>query len=153
LAVAPGTADTEQSSETWRRLRKVERRTSTPARRSQTAATEAREKSSPTNDETPATETEAQPQSAPAPKAQTSVEETTQAEPAPPTEARTSLETVETSAVPPATTSADEFRTERLRDYVAAFVLAGLDKNVGAETEFFADRVQYYDQGTMDRGR
>jgi hypothetical protein len=38
-----------------------------------------------------------------------------------------------------------------LRDYVAAFVLAGLDKNVGAETEFFADRVKYYDSGTMDR--
>jgi len=30
-------------------------------------------------------------------------------------------------------------------------VLAGLDRNVGAETEFFADRVEYYDQGTMDR--
>jgi hypothetical protein len=41
--------------------------------------------------------------------------------------------------------------TDRLRDYVAAFVLAGLDRNVGAETEFFADRVQYYDQGIMDR--
>ena len=46
---------------------------------------------------------------------------------------------------------APEFSTERLRDYVAAFVLAGLDKNVAAETEFFADRVQYYDQGVMDR--
>ena len=34
---------------------------------------------------------------------------------------------------------------------MAAFVLAGLDKNVGAETEFFADRVEYYDQGVMDR--
>jgi hypothetical protein len=34
---------------------------------------------------------------------------------------------------------------------VAAFVLAGLDKNVGAEAEFFADRVDYYDQGVMDR--
>jgi hypothetical protein len=47
--------------------------------------------------------------------------------------------------------AAPEFSSERLRDYVAAFVLAGLDKNVGAETEFFADRVQYYDQGIMDR--
>jgi hypothetical protein len=52
---------------------------------------------------------------------------------------------------PPVTTSADEFSTERLRDYVAAFVLAGLDRNVGAETEFFADRVKYYDQGVLDR--
>ena len=34
---------------------------------------------------------------------------------------------------------------------MAAFVLAGLDKNVGAETEFFADRVDYYDSGAMDR--
>jgi len=38
-----------------------------------------------------------------------------------------------------------------VRDYVAAFVLAGLDKNVGAESEFFADRVEYYDSGAMDR--
>ena len=40
---------------------------------------------------------------------------------------------------------------ERLRDYVAAFVLAGLDRNTGAELEFFADRVNYYDEGTVDR--
>jgi hypothetical protein len=33
---------------------------------------------------------------------------------------------------------------ERLRDYVAAFVLAGLDPKVGAELEFFADRVNYF---------
>src|SRR5262245_58824663 len=152
LAVAPSTADAEQSSETWRRLRKAERRTSANARRSETAALEAREKSSPTDDETPATEIETQPQSAPAPKARTS-SATTEAEPSPPTEARTSSETVESASAPPATTSADEFSNERLRDYVAAFVLAGLDKNVGAETEFFADRVDYYDQGTMDRGK
>jgi len=54
-------------------------------------------------------------------------------------------------SAPPATASVDEFGTDRLRDYVAAFVLAGLDKNVGAEAEFFADRVNYYDQGEMDR--
>ena len=40
---------------------------------------------------------------------------------------------------------------ERLRDYVAAFVLAGLDTNIGAELEFFADQVNYYDQGTVGR--
>jgi hypothetical protein len=40
---------------------------------------------------------------------------------------------------------------ERLRDYVGAFVLAGLDPNVAAEADFFADRVQYYDQGMKDR--
>jgi peptidoglycan hydrolase-like protein with peptidoglycan-binding domain len=34
--------------------------------------------------------------------------------------------------------------TERLRDYVGAFVLAGLDPQVGAELEFFADQVDYF---------
>ena len=42
-------------------------------------------------------------------------------------------------------------RTERLRDYIGAFVLAGLDQRVGSETEFFADRVEYYDEGVIDR--
>jgi peptidoglycan hydrolase-like protein with peptidoglycan-binding domain len=146
-AVAPSTASAEQNSETWRRLRKAERRTSTSARRSETPASEARETSSPTDEETPASEAETQSRSAPAPKARTSAE-TTEAKPAPPAEA---LETVNAPATAPATTSADEFSTERMRDYVAAFVLAGLDRNVGAETEFFADRVQYYDQGIVDR--
>lgn len=40
---------------------------------------------------------------------------------------------------------------ERLRDYIAAFVLAGLDPQVGAELEFFADSVRYYDSGTIGR--
>jgi hypothetical protein len=40
---------------------------------------------------------------------------------------------------------------ESLRDYVGAFVLAGLDPHVGSETEFFADRVQYYDEGVIGR--
>jgi hypothetical protein len=30
-------------------------------------------------------------------------------------------------------------------------VLAGLDPQVGAELEFFADRVRYYDEGTLAR--
>lgn len=40
---------------------------------------------------------------------------------------------------------------ERLRDYVGAFVLAGLDPKVGAELEFFADRVRYYEDGVVDQ--
>src|SRR5207244_11537719 len=44
---------------------------------------------------------------------------------------------------------ASEFSTERLRDYVGAFVLAGLDPHVGSETDFFAARVQYYNDGVM----
>jgi peptidoglycan hydrolase-like protein with peptidoglycan-binding domain len=142
-AVRPNTAGAEQNSETWRRLRKAERRTSSGARRSEIPATEAREASSPTDDETPATEPETQPQSAP--KAPISAETT---------EAETSAFAKATAdRSPPATNSADEFSTERLRDYVAAFVLAGLDRNVGAETEFFADRVRYYDEGIMDRDK
>ena len=131
-AVGPSTAAAEQGSETWRGLRKRERRTSTTARRSEPAATEARETSSPTDNETPPTATETPQQTTPV-------------------EARSSAETTQPASAPPATASADEFSTDRLRDYVAAFVLAGLDKNVGAEAEFFADRVEYYDQGVMDR--
>lgn len=40
---------------------------------------------------------------------------------------------------------------ERLRDYVAAFVLAGLDPHVGAELEFFANQVRYYNEGVTGR--
>jgi len=40
---------------------------------------------------------------------------------------------------------------ERLRDYVGAFVLAGLDPQEGAELEFFADRVRYFNEGIVDR--
>jgi peptidoglycan hydrolase-like protein with peptidoglycan-binding domain len=160
-AVGPSTADTEQSSsETWRRLRRGERKTSTSARRSETAATEARETSVPPTDEVAGSNAETRPRSAPAATAEVSSESEQPATEAPGA-ARTSSETTRTAPSAfakatadralPATTSADELSTERLRDYVAAFVLAGLDKNVGAETEFFADRVEYYDQGTMDR--
>ena len=166
-AVGPSTAGSEQSSETWRRLRKGQQRTSTRERRSQTAATEARETSSLTDNETPETGTEIQPRSTAAAKTgripsetteppssarteASTTSETTERSSSPPT-ARTSSDSTEPASAPPATASADDFNTERLRDYVAAFVLAGLDRNVGAETEFFADRVQYYDQGTMDR--
>jgi hypothetical protein len=40
---------------------------------------------------------------------------------------------------------------ERLRDYIAAFVLAGLDPQVAAETEFFADRVDYFGERGVTR--
>ena len=150
-AVGPSTAGTQQSaSETWRRLRNGERRTSTSARESETAATVARETPLPSDNDTPETGTQTQSRSAPAAKARISTE-TAEPASAPPTESPTTLQTIGPGSVPPAPGSADDFSTERLRDYVAAFVLAGLDKNVGAETEFFADRVEYYDQGVMDR--
>jgi hypothetical protein len=43
------------------------------------------------------------------------------------------------------------FSRERLRDYIGAFILAGLDPKVGAELEFFADRVDYFDDGKLSR--
>jgi peptidoglycan hydrolase-like protein with peptidoglycan-binding domain len=60
----------------------------------------------------------------------------------------------EPASAPPATANnspTSNFGTERLRDYVGSFVLAGLDPQVGAEAAFFADRVQYYDEGMKDR--
>jgi len=42
---------------------------------------------------------------------------------------------------------------ERLNDYVGAFVLAGVNARVGSELEFFADRVEYFDQGMLNRER
>jgi len=51
---------------------------------------------------------------------------------------------------PPSTTPANYDR-ERLRDYIAAFVLAGLDPQVGAETEFFAERVNYFGKPGVSR--
>ncbi len=47
----------------------------------------------------------------------------------------------------------ERFGTERLRDYVAAFVLAGLDPAAGAELEFFADRVNYFGEEGVGRER
>jgi hypothetical protein len=181
-AVGPSMATTEQSPETWRQLRKRERRKSTKARQLEPAATES---PSPADNETPPTATEppiqttpveartstetthpasaspraprisaerAESASAPPATARTSAE-TTEPASAPPATVQTSSNSTESASAPPATGSADHFSTERLRDYVAAYVLAGLDKNVGAEADFFADRVEYYDQGVMDRDR
>ena len=168
-AVGPSTAAAEQGSETWRRLRKHERRTSMSAPRSDTVATEERAGQSSGAEET---STETRSPSAPADTGQRSAE-TTEPAAAPAVTTRTSTQTIEPAAATPATartstqitesaaatpatvvdtgSAAPEFSTERMRDYVAAFVLAGVEKNVGAEAEFFADRVEYYDQGTMDR--
>jgi len=144
-AVGPSTTDTAQSAETWRRLRKVERRTSTSARRAETAATKRPEPSSARSDETAVTSTATIARSTPAVSS-----ERAQLAPEAPAIAPTSAETTQPASALPDTASADLFSTERLRDYVAAFVLAGLDKNVGAEVEFFADRVEYYDSGTLE---
>lgn len=57
-------------------------------------------------------------------------------------------EDVPTAAPPP-----DRAGPERLRDYVGAFVLAGLDPVAGAELEFFADRVSYFGEKDVRKTR
>jgi len=152
-AVTNSSTGSEQSSETWRRLRRGQQRPATSARRSQTGTTEARETSSPRNEETAGTSPETAKDSGEETVTTTSAAQSrnSSSQQTPPANAPASSVTTEPASPPPATTSADEFSTERLRDYVAAFVLAGLDRNVGVESDFFADRVDYYDQGTMDR--
>jgi peptidoglycan hydrolase-like protein with peptidoglycan-binding domain len=127
-AVATTPADLTKSSETWRRLRAAD----------QQAQNNARVAQPPRTDETP----------------RTSIATTTREGAA--ATGPMSSESAKPASAPPATISsspAPEFSTERLRDYVGAFVLAGLDPHVGAETDFFADRVQYYDQGVMSRDK
>ena len=58
--------------------------------------------------------------------------------------------TAPSSSDKPETASAS-YNRERLRDYIAAFVLAGLDPQVGSETEFFADRVNYFGKPGVTR--
>lgn len=58
------------------------------------------------------------------------------ASPAPPAEAP--------PAPAPANPRSAEYTSERLHDYIAAFVLAGVNSQAGDETEFFADRVDYF---------
>jgi peptidoglycan hydrolase-like protein with peptidoglycan-binding domain len=125
-AVATSAGTREQSSETWRRLR-----TGDQERRSN-----ARDTLLPRTDETPGMNTA-----------------TTTREAAAATGPMSS-ESPKPASAPPATVAsspAPEISEARLRDYVGAFVLAGLDPQVGAEAAFFADRVQYYNDGTLDR--
>jgi peptidoglycan hydrolase-like protein with peptidoglycan-binding domain len=125
-AVATTAAASERSSETWRRLRTGERQ----------ILTNARETSSPRTDGTQRTST--------ATTTREGVDAT----------ALVSSKSTKPASPPPATTAsspAPDFSTGRLRDYVGAFVLAGLDPQVGAEAAFFADRVQYYNEGIKNR--
>ncbi|PYJ32518.1 MAG: hypothetical protein DME88_10790 [Verrucomicrobia bacterium] len=129
-AVTTSPADSAQSSETWRWLRKGERQTM--------ATTNARERSSARTSETPGSGTGTPPQES-AQGTAPIVSESTEPASAPP------------ATAPENSSPAQNVTPERLRDYVGAFVLAGLDPHVGAEADFFADRVHYYDQGVMNR--
>ena len=71
-----------------------------------------------------------------------------------PTTARAPTAALPSVAPPTSSVTAaqsEAYDRERLRDYVAAFVLAGLDPHVGAETEFFADRVDYFGKHAVTR--
>ena len=126
LAVTTTATDGAKSSETWRRLRAGQRQT----------LTNARVTSSPRS-ETPGTNNDITPRSAPA--ATTPIASDDAKTSGPPD---TAQET---------TSSAAGTSAEQLRDYVGAFVLAGLDPQVGSETDFFAERVKYYDEGVIGR--
>ena len=148
-AVGPSTAATGQNTETWRGLREGEGR----------ASAKARERPSSPTDETTGTSTATtneneEETSTTAPGTQS--RDSSSPQETPQETAAISSENAKPESAPPATASntgslAPEFSLERLHDYVAAFVLAGLDRNVGAEVEFYGDRVDYYDNGTMDR--
>src|SRR4029453_816079 len=136
-AVTTPLADSEQSSETWRRLRKGEQRI--------VAKTDERERSSPRGEQ--AKSQVASRERSPAATAAATLESEPQPVGSPLPENAGSQAQAGTSN----SSSASNVSTERLRDYVGAFVLAGLDPKVGAEADFFADRVRYYDQGVMSR--
>ena len=121
-AVTTAANDRARSSEVWRRLRMGDQET--------LAKTNARFTLSPG----------AEPQRAPDPA---------QSGPAA-TDATIEPET-QSIGSPSTESSTTNVSPEQLRDYVGAFVLAGLDPHVGAEADFFADRVRYYDEGEIGR--
>jgi peptidoglycan hydrolase-like protein with peptidoglycan-binding domain len=120
-AVTTTADDRARRSETWRRLRTGEQQSPNNARVAPT----------PRAEPSPARVASAQSSSA-------SSDATVQPE-------------VKPIGSPSTERSTTNISTERLRDYVGAFVLAGLDPHVGSETDFFAERVQYYDEGVIGR--
>jgi peptidoglycan hydrolase-like protein with peptidoglycan-binding domain len=137
-AVTTSAPDSAQSSETWRQLRKGEQQT--------LAKTNARETPSrPANRSKP--EVASRP-SGPAATVAARIQSETQSVGSPLPENATAAQA---PAVTSNSSSPPNISPDRLRDYVGAFVLAGLDPQVGAEADFFADRVEYFDQGVMSR--
>jgi hypothetical protein len=136
--------DQARTSETWERLRKSDRQF--PGRTVWRAA-------SPSANETGIT-TGMPPQSTPAVTAPGTQPAGSSAQESPPSGASIASDDGKPASPSPATVDNSEtsdISEERLRDYVGAFVLAGLDPQVSAEAAFFADRVQYYNEGMKDR--
>jgi peptidoglycan hydrolase-like protein with peptidoglycan-binding domain len=129
-AVASSTTDdSARTSDTWERLRKSDKEFLARMDRSAKPSPS----SSVNGNEPPAASTVA---------ASAPVTATAQMQP---------IESASPKSAEATSSASTEFSSERLRDYVGAFVLAGLDPKVGAEAAFFGDRVRYYDSGTMDR--
>jgi hypothetical protein len=133
-AVTSGTAAPQQSSEMSRRLRGHERQT----------PTNVPETTSPRTDRSA-------PEVEPAQSGPVATPVTSE-----PGTSGSPLEEVATAAQASSnksngSSSDGAISTERLRDYVGAFVHAGLNPQVGSEADFFADRVRYYDQGVIGR--
>jgi peptidoglycan hydrolase-like protein with peptidoglycan-binding domain len=125
-AVATSAASREQSSQVWQRLRRGDEE--------RFAKNNAEVAPSPGAAETSASGAQMGPRSVPA--------------------ATAPISSGKPASAPPATGASSpspDISTDRLRDYVGAFVLAGLDLQVGAEAAFFADRVQYYNEGVLKR--
>ena len=120
-AVATTPTDRSRSSETWRRLRTGEEQTPNNAR------------------------------VAPTPRAELPPARVAPAQSSPASSDATIQPETQPTGSPSTEPSATNMSTEQLRDYVGAFVLAGLDPHVGSETDFFAERVQYYDEGVIGR--
>ena len=59
----------------------------------------------------------------------------------------------QTDATPPTAPAAVNPDPDRVRDYIAAFVLAGLDPHVGSELDFFASHVDYFGASNVSRDR
>ena len=136
--------DQARTSETWQRLRKSDRQF--PGRTVWRAA-------SPSANET-GTTTGMPPQSTPAATAPGTQSAKSSAQEPPSSGASIASDDGESASPPQATVDnspASDISEERLRDYVGAFVLAGLDPQISAEAAFFADRVQYYNEGMKDR--
>ena len=146
-AVTKNRAAPERSSETSRRSRNE-------------TLTKAREKSSPSTERLnpevgPAQSASVTTPVPPQPATQVTSEPATQSADSPSVAAPIRYESAKPASAPAATVASSsgdgDIGTERLRDYVGAFVHAGLDPQVGSEADFFADRVKYYDQGVIGR--
>ena len=141
-AVTTDAAAPEKNSETHQRLERHEEQTSTNPRERSTPRIERSEhevESVQSSQVTVVTTSKPGSQSANSPSLDPSI----------------SSESTKPASAPPGTVSdkgsTGDTSTEQLRNYVGAFVQAGMEPRPGLEANFFADRVRYYDEGVIGR--